>query len=119
MGIRDFIRKVDNVVDKAADATIAVNRALTTQGGQTLRGKSADAVRAKFGSKKNRCGNCNAKIADDAITCKKSACIRAMGNEWESMHPEEQKKFVQKSKLRRKSDGWVPPANFKHWKLGD
>lgn len=119
MGIRDAFRKIDNLVDKAADATIAVNRALTTQGGQTLRGKSADAVRQKFGSKKNRCGNCSAKIGDNDITCKRAVCIRAMGKEWESMHPEEKTKFVQRSKLKRKSEGWIPPQNVKSWKLGD
>jgi len=113
------INKINNGMDKVANVVDKVNRATTTSESQTLRGKSADAVRAKFGSKKNRCGNCNAKIADDAITCKKPACIRAMGKEWESMHPEEQEKFVQKSKLRRRSEGWVPPAKVRSWKLGD
>jgi hypothetical protein len=113
---RAAIAKVNNTIDKIDNTVQKVQRATTTTNGQSLRGKSADAVRQKFGSKKNRCGNCSAKIADDAITCNKPACIRAMANEWESMHPEEQKKFVQKGRLRRKSEGWTPPANFKSWK---
>lgn len=113
MGFRDALRKIDNIVDKAADATIAANRALTTTRGQSLRGKTAEAVRAKYGKKKNKCGNCPAKIADDAITCNKAACIRDMATQWESMHPDEQVKFIQRSKLRRKSEGWIPSPNFK------
>lgn len=119
----DRTKRVINGINKAMDATAnvveKVNRATTTTGGQTLRGKTADAVRAKYGSKKNRCGNCNAKIGDNDITCKKPACIRAMAAEWESMHPEEKTKFVQRSKLKRRSDGWIPPQNVKSWKLGD
>lgn len=112
---RRAIQKANNAADKVVNVGSKINRTFTTTEGQTLRGKAADTVKNRIAGTSNRCA-CNAKIPDDSVTCKKPACIRAMASEWESMHPAEQKKFVQKGKLKKKSEGWVPPKDFKSWK---
>jgi hypothetical protein len=112
---RRAIQKVNNAIDKVDGVVQKGNRALTTTNGEKLRDKATDRVRERVAGNSNRCA-CNAKIPDDSVTCKKPKCVKAMANEWESMHPEEQKKFVQRGKLQKRSEGWVPPKDFKSWK---
>lgn len=111
---RNAIRKANNAADKVANGINKVNRALTTSEDKTLRGKAADTVKGKVAGNSNRCA-CNARISDESVTCTKNACIRSAATDWESMHPEAKKKFVQRGKLKRKSEGWVP-KDLERWK---